>query len=256
MLTRICLIVAIIAGLAVGALNFIKVKEKITTLKTDLSNTQTELASTKTTLAKSESDLKKANANLATATKKFQDASAERDKANADKTAAEKRMQKAVDDLATANTALKEVQSKLGAYEGSGLTPEQAMNAAKTIKDHLATIAVLQKENSLLSTTLRKVEAELAFYKDPEARPSLPAALQGKVVVVDPKWDFVILNVGENQGVVKNGELLVNRNGKLIAKVIVQSVDKDRCTANVVPGWKLGEVIEGDSVIPAKPASS
>ena len=36
MLMRISLIVAIIAGLAVGGLNFVKVKEKITTLQTDL----------------------------------------------------------------------------------------------------------------------------------------------------------------------------------------------------------------------------
>ena len=36
MLMRISLIVAIIAGLAVGGLNFVKVKEKITTLQADL----------------------------------------------------------------------------------------------------------------------------------------------------------------------------------------------------------------------------
>jgi hypothetical protein len=35
MLLRICLIIAIIAGLAVGGLNFVKVKEKITTLQTN-----------------------------------------------------------------------------------------------------------------------------------------------------------------------------------------------------------------------------
>ena len=36
MLIRISLIVAIIAGLAVGVLNFVKVKEKITTLQANL----------------------------------------------------------------------------------------------------------------------------------------------------------------------------------------------------------------------------
>jgi len=35
----------------------------------------------------------------------------------------------------------------------------------------------------------------------------------------------------------------------------VRSVEKDRSIANVVPGWKLGEVIEGDAVSPAHPAS-
>jgi hypothetical protein len=55
--------------------------------------------------------------------------------------------------------------------------------------------------------------------------------------------------------VLERGELLVNRNGRLVAKVVVRSVQKDRCIANVLPGWELGEVMEGDLVIPAHPAS-
>ena len=46
MLIRISLIVAIVAGLAIGALNFIVVRDKITTLQTDLANTKTTLATT------------------------------------------------------------------------------------------------------------------------------------------------------------------------------------------------------------------
>jgi DNA-binding transcriptional MerR regulator len=83
----------------------------------------------------------------------------------------------------------------------------------------------------------------------------LPAQLRGSVLVADPKWDFVVLDVGEDQGVLEDGELLVNRNGKLVAKVIVRTVQKGRCIANVMPGWKLGDVTEGDQVIPAHPAS-
>jgi hypothetical protein len=83
----------------------------------------------------------------------------------------------------------------------------------------------------------------------------LPADLKGKVVVVDPKWDFVVLNIGDKDGVQADGELLVSRNGKLVAKVKIRSIQGDRCIANVVPGWKLGEMFEGDDVTPAHPAS-
>jgi hypothetical protein len=83
----------------------------------------------------------------------------------------------------------------------------------------------------------------------------LRADLRGKILVVDPRWDFVVLNIGQDQGVLENGELLVSREGRLVAKVIVRTVEKDRCIANVLPGWKLGEVIEGDEVCPAHPAS-
>ena len=35
----------------------------------------------------------------------------------------------------------------------------------------------------------------------------------------------------------------------------VTSVEKDRCIANVMPGSKITEVLEGDQVIPAHPES-
>ena len=59
MLIRISLIVAILAGLAVGALNFTQVKNKVVTLQTNLKNTQDELASTQQTLNTTKSTLAK-----------------------------------------------------------------------------------------------------------------------------------------------------------------------------------------------------
>jgi len=106
-----------------------------------------------------------------------------------------------------------------------------------------------------LQRAISHLKTELAKYVGPEQIIRLRADLKGKILVVDPKWDFVVLNIGQNQGVLEDGELLVSREGKLVAKVIVRSVEKDRCIANVVPGWKLGEVIEGDEVSPAHPAS-
>jgi hypothetical protein len=72
-------------------------------------------------------------------------------------------------------------------------------------------------------------------------------------MVVDPKWNFVIVNVGEEQQMVNNAELLVSRDGKLVGKIIVRSVQKDHCIANLIPGWQFGEVLEGDSITPAHP---
>jgi hypothetical protein len=99
-----------------------------------------------------------------------------------------------------------------------------------------------------------RLDNELRRYRDKDYVVQLPGKLRGTVLVADPKWDFVILDVGEDQGVLDFGELLVNRNGKLVAKVIVRTVQKGRSIANVVPGWKLGDVTEGDQVIPAHPA--
>src|SRR5438128_12670111 len=99
MLIRISLIVAIVAGLAVGGLNFIKVKEKVHQLQTDL-KTQTARAD------KAESDLRaktaefnatnailtQTKATLATTTE-------ERDKAVTELAAVTKKAAQLTDDL-------------------------------------------------------------------------------------------------------------------------------------------------------------
>ena len=59
----------------------------------------------------------------------------------------------------------------------------------------------------------------------------------------------------ENTATTKYSEKVLEINGKLVAKVIVRTVEKDRCIANIMPGWKLGDVFEGDEVIPAHPPS-
>ncbi|MEY2466029.1 MAG: hypothetical protein QOD03_550 [Verrucomicrobiota bacterium] len=256
MLIRISLIVAIIAGLAVGTINFLYVKKNITTLRTDLKQqtdrgdtAERNLASTKKELDKTVVDLKQTKDTLETTV-------AERDKAVALADEKVKAAAKLTDDITKMQADLSDARSKLAAYEASGLSSAQAANAAKQIKQLEDTLAGAKAENVLLGKTIKRLENELAIYKDPNKPISLPANLAGKVLISDPKWDFVVLNVGEDQGVLERGELLVSRNGKLVGKVKITSVQKDRSIANVIPGWKIGEVLEGDQVIPAYPSAS
>jgi hypothetical protein len=255
MLIRISLIVAIIAGLTVGGLNFVKVKEKITTLQANLKEqtdgrqkAETELASTKKDLNKTTAALKQTKAELEAAT-------AAKDKAEADVAVQTKRADKLTEDLNKTRAERDAAQADLAAYKATGVTPQQILGMNKEFKTLQDNLAVAETENKVLARKVHALQVALDRYVSPEKPVFLPAALKGKVLVADPKWNFVVLNVGENQGVLEYGELLVNRNGKLVAKIVVRSVQKDRCVANVLPGWELGEVMEGDLVIPAHPAS-
>jgi hypothetical protein len=136
------------------------------------------------------------------------------------------------------------------------LTPDQVVKLKKNLLDAQAQINAINGEKLVLSRELVKTKARLLMYEDPEHFVKLRADLKGKVVVVDPKWDFVVLNIGGDDGVIEDGEMLVSRDGHLVAKVIVRTVQKDRSIANIIPGWKLGELFEGDEVTPAHPASS
>jgi cell shape-determining protein MreC len=255
MLIRISLIVAIIAGLAVGVLNFLKVKEKITTLQTNL---DTETKAHQEFLAKynsSQKELTKTTAELKQTKAELEATTAAKEKLDADMAALTKRADKLNDDLNKTRQERDTAQQDLAAFKATGVTPQQILGFNAEIKKLQDNLAVSEIENKVLMQKVKKVETELAVYRDPNFFVTLPASLKGKVLVADPKWNFVVLNVGEDQGVLERGELLVNRNGRLVAKVVVRSVQKDRSIANILPGWELGDVMEGDLVIPAHPAS-
>jgi septal ring factor EnvC (AmiA/AmiB activator) len=257
MLIRISLIIAILAGLAVGALNFVKIKETITTLRTDLADEKKARATAETDRDKAKRELAKTSADLKQTQDTLKTTIAEKDKAVANEAVQAKRAGQLADELTKMRKDLGDVQAELAAYKETGDTPEQIMAFNKQIKQLQDGLDVANAEKKILAHKIAKQEAELARYNGPEnQRPVyLPAQLSGRILVIDPKWDFVVLNVVEDQGIVPDGELLVSRDGRLVAKVKVASVQQNSCIANVMPGWKLGEVLEGDRVIPAYPAS-
>lgn len=256
MLIRISLIVALVAALAVGILNFVMVKEKIETVEQHRASEQKQKEEAQNQLAKTTKDLEKTTADLKQTQETLATTTTERDKAVADASVQTKRATELNDKLNKTTTERDEVRQELAAFKATGRTPEQILTFDKLMKQTQEALEVANEEKRILDRNLRKTKAELAKYTDPEyIGPALPATLKGKILVADPKWDFVVLDVGEDQGALADGELLVNRNGKLVAKIRIHSVQKDRCIANVVPSWKLGEVMEGDLVIPAHPAS-
>jgi hypothetical protein len=256
MLIRISLIIALVAALAVGVLNFVMVKEKIETVEQHRASEQKQKEDAQNKLAKTTKDLNKTTADLKQTKETLDTTVTERDKAVAEAAAQSKKAAELNDKLSKTTTERDEARQELAAFKATGRTPEQILSLDKIIKQTQEALEVANEEKRILDRNLLKTKAELAKYTDPEyIGPPLPATVTGKILVADPKWDFVVLNVGEDQGALADGELLVSRNGKLVAKVRIQSVQKDRCIANVVPSWKLGEVMEGDLFIPAHPAS-
>jgi hypothetical protein len=255
MLIRISLIIAIVAGLAAGTLNFLKVKEKITTLQANL-KTETEAhAKFESDYKRTKNDLDKTNAVLKVTQETLKATEEEKQKAVAEAAAEKKRGDKLTDDLTKTRAERDDAQGQLAAYKATGYSPDQIFAFGKQVTKLQDSLTGSQEENKLLGRKISKLANDLAKYEDPDKPVPLPPGLLGKVLVSDPKWQFVVLNVGEDQKVLERAELLINRNGKLVAKVKVSSVQKDRCVANIVPGWQIGEVVEGDIVIPAHPSS-
>jgi hypothetical protein len=254
MLMRICIIVAILGSLAVGGLNFVKVQEKIKSIQKQREDEKTAKETAQRNLAKTTQDLKTTTANLNQTRQTLEATKSQLDKATSDLAV----QTKAADTFRGERDKFKserdEYDAQLEAYRLVGLKPPEILALIRQSKEMQKTIDGLMEENKTLGQKILALSNELALYKDPEHIVYLPASLHGKIVAYDPKYHFVILNVGTSQGVLAEGILLVHRDGKLVARVKVYSIDKEKAVANILPG-QLGEVMEGDQVIPAYPES-
>ncbi|HXB59648.1 MAG TPA: hypothetical protein VNU95_08780 [Candidatus Acidoferrales bacterium] len=246
---------AIVAALAAGVVNFAVVKGKIDKLTADRNDQRSQKDDFHRKLTSTQKTLKDTVATLDQTKKDLDVAKADEQKAEDNLTAANTKIDDLTGRLTKTTAQRDDAQNQLAAYKATGLTPPQVDDLNKNLKQTEMALDVANQENLVLIHTVASLNNKINELVGTNYVVALPSGLKGTVMAVDPKWDFVVLNVGEDQGVLKDGEMLVSRDGKLVAKVIVRSVQKDRSIANLVPGWQLGEIIEGDEVIPAHPAS-
>ena len=249
MLIRISLIVAIVAGLGIAGLNFAKVQKQITDLVTDRDHekqvkeeTQNKLTATNKVLVKVTKDLTETKQLLATTTKERDDAVATADELTKKDAALVEKLKKTEQERDTA-------KDQLAAWDALGIPIQNIKATLASLKQVTADRDAIAQENKFLLTRVNSLQAKVDDFENPEHEPPMPAGLRGKILVADPKFNFVVLDIGSEQKVVEAGRFLVSRNGKLIAKLKVKSVQPNRSIANVMPGWNLSEIMEGDQVI-------
>jgi cell shape-determining protein MreC len=75
--------------------------------------------------------------------------------------------------------------------------------------------------------------------------------LTGRVLAVNQAWNFVVLNIGNRNGIESNSEFLVKRGTTFIGKVRITTVEPANSIADIVPSsLKQGLSIQpGDDVI-------
>ena len=249
MLLRVCLVLAIVAGLGVIGVSQFMLRPQIEGIikvrddnKAGWDRTSAELTKTKKTLkdtseklASTEKNLEETKGQLASTTSKFE---AEQKKSAG--------LQQNIEKL---RADLKSASDDLAAWTNLGLRVEQVKSVIDELKAAQMANEGLKEENKVFRADIKKKDAELAAFRGKDEDPFVPRDVRGKVLVVDPKWDFLVLDVGAKVGIPQKGVLLVSRNGELIAKVRVMSVEDQRSIANIMPGWKLKDILEGDIVL-------
>jgi hypothetical protein len=251
MLLRICLIIAIVGGLAAGALSFIKVQDIIVTTRAARDEWHGKYDTEHTTRMTAESNLKKTKADLDKTQKELASTKTQLNDATAKVAELDKKNTELTETLEKTRADRDTAQQELEQWHliPGGLKPPQI----SALIDELATTKKARDtyiaENKVLNDKVVELDTRWKNYFGDQGPVILPTGLKGKIVVVDPKFDFVILNIGKDQGVLERGEMMINRDGRLLGKVRIASVQKDRCIANILPDWKRGEIMEGDEVL-------
>ena len=245
---RIFLIIAIVLGLAAVGIDYVVRDRMLQTIDerndfqtkfnnetkaknealAKLKKTETELAETKTKLTQTEGELTAANAKVTDLESQNADLTA-----NLNRTKGER------------DTA----QQDLDKWRQLGVTPEQVKgiiaDLAKTRQQRDAYLA----ENKVIThdrDTWKDRYQAIVGQNDTVVE---PPGLIGKILDVDPKYGFVVLNIGSDSGVLERGELMVNHLGRLVGKVRIISVEKNRSIANILPTWTRGDINEECRVI-------
>ncbi|MEI6714009.1 MAG: hypothetical protein WCO60_09665 [Verrucomicrobiota bacterium] len=73
----------------------------------------------------------------------------------------------------------------------------------------------------------------------------------GQIVAYNEGWNFVVVNLGDKQGVTPDSQLEVKRDGKVLAKLRVSQVQPTQTTAGIVQDskGKTVKIMPGDTVM-------
>jgi myosin heavy subunit len=249
MLLRISLIFAILAGIGTIVVTHLKTREHVQGIisereqnakdrdiatsrykkaENNLASTSNLLNQTKATLARTEEDLNGTKQRLATVEDSLKKTTAELTKTTEEKRAA---------------------QAELAKWEQLGVKPEGVRQMMANLKILEEAIAALEDEKKILNRRVAELDNTVKRLVGTDYEVPLPAGTKGNVLAVDPKWNFVVLDLGKENGMLEGGVLMVHRNSQLVGKVQINEVMANRSIASMVPGWSLGDIEEGDQVL-------
>ncbi|MCX8155611.1 MAG: hypothetical protein N3J91_04045 [Verrucomicrobiae bacterium] len=264
MLVKIFLILAILAGIAAVILGFTQVKPKIEGLQQNLVEETTERIKQTKRAEKGEKERDQALSDLKSERNAHSQTRTRLRTAEDNLAASEQRNQQLQAQINKLQGDLTAARQNLAAWDALGIKVEEVKGLMNNLAEEKRKNEVLQSENKVLNQRVAILKRQLddLLQPDPSDRVEegvpLPTDLKAKVVAVDPKWNFVVLDVGSDQEAREGGNMIIYRDGKLIAKVKIQSVTASSSIATIMSGWKITDVQEGDLALhrPVKPKVS
>ena len=243
-----------------GVMNNFKVKG----LHTDVSNITATHEASERRRAAEEKSLKARELAAAEATQKAAEAEIKATKAEADLAQAQKDKADLQAKLETNEGEIvslqKRIQEATGKPAGEIPGTPTANEVEAQIDELRRSVESAESEKVLLSDKLRVAQERVTQLEDEKKRRAVGAGrpgVRGTVLAVNQAYNFVVLNLGGRQGVEPNSEMLVLRDGILIGKIRISSVEPATAIGDII-GSSLARGVQvqpGDIVIYAGASS-
>jgi myosin heavy subunit len=256
-MTKILLIAAIVFSLGAAVLGFLNRGTLIET-RTELDGTNSQLANTRQELDTTQKDLEEKKQEITslasekdTLTARLGEAESEVKNAKEELTASQEKatnletqLAQATEDADAKDTRIAELEQQLADGPAASTTTETAdVGEITAERDELRTVVAGLEDRA---TGLEAQIAELRRKEDSRQKSQMRQGLQGTILAVNQSWNFVVLSLGDRQGVVPNAEMLVQRGGQLLGRIRVTSVEPSTSIADIL----VRTVPRGFSVMP------
>ncbi len=254
-MSKVLSIVALLLLLVAGVLGFLN-KEKYDKTFNELTETQGILADTQDDLAQTTKEKEATEQRLAAETEKLL---ATEDELSDTKTRLDESEAK-VSSLQTDLDAKTQLVAKLEQdIEALKLTDESgeelsAEEFKAQVEEMKLALDAAEEEKKILVTRLEAEQQAAETLREAERQRQeriMVKSLEGTVLAYNPAWNFVVINLGDKNGVVGSAEFLVKRGATAVGRVKVTSVEPSTSIADVIPSsLTAGLTIQpGDRVI-------
>ena len=259
---KILLILAAVLSLAAAALGYLN-RANLVTTKSALTAASLEVATVNKREAAATADAKSKTEKLALVSSDQEKLATENTDLKSQVAKSSSLMADVQKQVADRDASLAQMKSDMGAKDTHIAELEAKANStAKPPADPSDDLKRQLQEKDILTTSLqtrlKDQESQLAALKEREAQrrsKSMRSGLEGRILAVNPSWNFVVLSLGDRNGVVNNAEMLIKRGSQLIGKVRITSVEPSTSIADIVVNSVRGglSVQPGDTVIYSGP---
>ena len=252
-MSKILLIASAVLLLISSGLSFVN-KGKLTDSITDAKTAHTDAANAHTDASKARTALNKAQSDSKEAVQKATDASAQLAGAQSQVTDLNGKLTAAQASLVDSNKQLADAKAQLDALPKSPTGGAPASDIAKQIDDLKRDSEEKQVVIDGLKDNLKNATNQVASLTKAEMDRQTGVTvrgLRGRVLAVDRNWNFVVLSLGDRNGVSNNATMIVQRGGELVGKVRITSVEPSQSIADIIPNSvPQGVTVQaGDTVV-------